>query len=44
MGAEVDNPYDIVGVNRHMAADNLKKRQAVDAYHLCFYFFLEFND
>ncbi|CAI9287155.1 unnamed protein product [Lactuca saligna] len=26
MGAEVDNPYDIVGVNRHMVADNLKKR------------------
>lgn len=26
MGAEVDNPYDVVGVNRNMAADNIKKR------------------
>ncbi|KAI3715704.1 hypothetical protein L6452_22690 [Arctium lappa] len=26
MGAEVDNPYDIVGVNRNMSADNIKKR------------------
>lgn len=26
MGAEVDNPYDIVGVNRNMAADSIKKR------------------
>ncbi|KAI3788739.1 hypothetical protein L2E82_01512 [Cichorium intybus] len=29
MGAEVDNPYDIVGVNRNMAADSIKKIQAV---------------
>ncbi|KAD6795453.1 hypothetical protein E3N88_06349 [Mikania micrantha] len=28
MGAEIDNPYDIVGVNRNMAADSIKKRQA----------------
>ncbi|GKB85214.1 hypothetical protein Tco_0957486, partial [Tanacetum coccineum] len=28
MGADVDNPYDVVGVNRNMVADNLKKRQA----------------
>ncbi|XP_024979518.1 uncharacterized protein LOC112516609 [Cynara cardunculus var. scolymus] len=26
MGAEIDNPYDIVGVNRNMQADNIKKR------------------
>ncbi|KAL8188790.1 hypothetical protein R6Q57_029545 [Mikania cordata] len=26
MGAEIVNPYDIVGVNRNMAADNIKKR------------------
>ncbi|KAK9070996.1 hypothetical protein SSX86_009564 [Deinandra increscens subsp. villosa] len=26
MGAEVDNPYDVVGVNRNMAADSIKKR------------------
>ncbi|KAL8234556.1 hypothetical protein R6Q59_020656 [Mikania micrantha] len=26
MGAEIDNPYDIVGVNRNMAADSIKKR------------------
>ncbi|MFS7900884.1 hypothetical protein Hanom_Chr00s148048g01821111 [Helianthus anomalus] len=28
MGAEIDNPYDVVGVNRNMAADSIKKRQA----------------
>ncbi|KAK1417660.1 hypothetical protein QVD17_26792 [Tagetes erecta] len=26
MGAEIDNPYDVVGVNRNMAADSIKKR------------------
>lgn len=26
MGAEVDSPYDVVGVNRNMSADNIKKR------------------
>ncbi|XP_071691562.1 uncharacterized protein [Rutidosis leptorrhynchoides] len=26
MGADVDSPYDVVGVNRQMAADNIKKR------------------
>ncbi|KAI3803878.1 hypothetical protein L1987_32042 [Smallanthus sonchifolius] len=26
MGAEVDNLYDVVGVNRNMAADSIKKR------------------
>nr|XP_043626583.1 uncharacterized protein LOC122598042 [Erigeron canadensis] len=26
MVAEVDNPYDVVGVNRNMAADSIKKR------------------
>ncbi|XAR55632.1 hypothetical protein NMG60_11035763 [Bertholletia excelsa] len=26
MGVEVDNPYDVVGVNRNMSADNIKKR------------------
>ncbi|GJS09342.1 retrovirus-related pol polyprotein from transposon TNT 1-94 [Tanacetum coccineum] len=25
MGADVDNPYDVVGVHRNMVADNLKK-------------------
>ncbi|KAL8134263.1 uncharacterized protein LOC141712858 [Apium graveolens] len=26
MGAEVDGPYDVVGVNRNMTAENIKKR------------------
>lgn len=26
MGAEVDNPYDVVGVNHNMSADKMKKR------------------
>ncbi|XP_057503123.1 uncharacterized protein LOC130786774 [Actinidia eriantha] len=26
MGAEVDSPYDVLGVNRNMSADNMKKR------------------
>lgn len=25
MGAEVDSPYDVLGVNRNMSADNTKK-------------------
>lgn len=26
MGVEVDSPYDVLGVNRNMSADNIKKR------------------
>lgn len=26
MGAEVDNPYDVVGVNHNMSTDKVKKR------------------
>ncbi|KAJ0530079.1 hypothetical protein HanLR1_Chr10g0363021 [Helianthus annuus] len=28
IGAEIDSPYDVVGINRNMAADSIKKRMA----------------
>lgn len=45
MGADVDNPYDVVGVNRNMVADNLKKRQAFanTVATSCLFLFIQFS-
>lgn len=38
MGAEVDSPYDVVGVNRNMSAENIKKRYALNIRFKIFMF------